>query len=58
MKDDERYGCLSSLRTKFMTSAKDMVDTVRRLIIRPMSEDLCISTFTAHKIIIVKKNCP
>ena len=59
MKDDERYGRLSSLRTKLMTSAKDMLDTVRRLIVRPMSMDLCISVFTAHKIIIIKKkNCP
>ena len=34
-----------------------MLDTFRRLTVRPMSEDLDISTFTAHKIIIIKNTC-
>ena len=34
-----------------------MFDTVRRLKVRLVSEDLDISTFTAHKIIIIKKTC-
>ena len=54
MKDNERYGRLSSLRHKFTTSVKDTPYTIRRLIVRPMSGDLCISTFTSHKLMIIK----
>ena len=57
MKDDERYGCLSSLRPTFVTKVKDMLDADRLLTVRPMSEDIDISMFTAHKNINIKKTC-
>ena len=40
-----------------MTKVKDMLVVDRRLTVRPMSDDLDISTFTAHKNIIIKKTC-
>ena len=53
--DDERYGRLSSLRPTFVNYVKNMLDTDRRLAVRPISENLDISTFTAH--FIIKKTC-
>ena len=35
-----------------MTKVKDMLDTVRQLTVRAISEDRDIPKFTAHKIII------
>ena len=32
-----------------VTKVKDMLDADRLLTVRPMSEDIDISTFTAHK---------
>ena len=53
-----RYGRLSLLRSTIVTKVENMLDTVRRLIVRAMpSGDLVISTFIAHKIIIIKKIC-
>ena len=40
-----------------LTSVKVMLDTVKLLTVRAMSEDLDISTLTAHKIVIIKKTC-
>ena len=34
-----------------------MFNEVRQLTVRAMSEDLDISVFTAHKIVIIKKTC-
>ena len=57
MKDSERYGRLSSLLPTFVNEVKDMLDTVRQFTVTAMSEDLEMSTFTAHKIAIIKKIC-
>ena len=55
IKDDERYGRLSSLRPTFVTKIMDMLDTVRRLTVRALSADLHDLTFIAQNIIIKKK---
>ena len=57
IKDDERYGRLSSLRPTYVTKVVDMLDTVRRLTVRTISADLHTFTFTVQKTIRIKKKC-
>ena len=57
IKDDERYGRLSSLRPTYVTKVVDMLDTVRRLKVRTISADLHTFTFTVQKTIHIKKKC-
>ena len=57
IKDDERYGRLSSLRPTYVTKVVDMLDTVRRLTVRTISADLHTFRFTVQKTIRIKKKC-
>ena len=57
IKDDERYGRLSSLRPTYVTKVVDMLDTVKRLTVRTISADLYTFTFTVQKTIRIKKKC-
>ena len=43
---------------KFMTKVKDMLDTVSRLKVRPISADLHIFTFTSQSISLYLENLP
>ena len=50
LKDDNMDGRLSSLRPTFVTKVKDMLDTVRWLIVKARFADLRFFTFKAQKI--------
>ena len=58
IKDDGRYGRLSSLRPIFMTKVVDMLDTFRRFTVRAISADLHTFTFTAQNNYYNKEKLP